>query len=31
MRLDPSGFDYKGGMQRVYTLLWTFGDLGICL
>jgi hypothetical protein len=23
MRLDPSGFDSKGGMQRVYTLLST--------
>lgn len=24
MRLDPSGFDSKGGMQRAYTLLSTF-------
>lgn len=24
MRLDPSGFDSKGGMQRPYTLLSTF-------
>jgi hypothetical protein len=24
MRLDPSGFDSAGGMQRVYTLLSTF-------
>lgn len=24
MRLDPSGFDSKGGMQRVYTIPFTF-------
>jgi hypothetical protein len=24
MRLDPSGFDSEGGMQRAYTLLSTF-------